>query len=66
MTKNQKSKQVGLAPGTLIHTGEQKTDKTKITIFDFSPAKCEESVVQTPEETFSYKDRQTKTWINID
>lgn len=30
-----KAKQIGLAPGTLIHVGEQKTEHPELTIIDY-------------------------------
>ena len=62
--KRQKPK--GLPPGTLIHTGEKKADKVRITIFDYDADQCIETEVRTAEETFPFKDRPTNTWINID
>jgi magnesium transporter len=61
-----KPKRAGLSPGTLIHTGEKKTDKARITIFDYDGDRCTASEVQSAEETFPFKDRPTNTWINID
>jgi magnesium transporter len=64
--KRRRAKRVGLPPGTLVHTGEQKTEKTRLTVFDYDATHCEEKEVGTPEELFPFKDRPTNTWINID
>ncbi|MFH1625657.1 MAG: magnesium/cobalt transporter CorA [Pseudomonadota bacterium] len=60
------SKEVGLSPGTLVHVGEERTEKAKITIIDYDEANCEEKEVATVEECFPFKDTPTVTWINID
>jgi magnesium transporter len=60
------SKAVGLPPGTLVHVGEERVGKVKITIFDYDEKSYEEKEVKTIEEAFPYKDKQTITWINID
>ncbi|MFH1837256.1 MAG: magnesium/cobalt transporter CorA [Candidatus Omnitrophota bacterium] len=60
------SKQAGLAPGTLIHIGEKRTEIPKITIFDYSEEKFQEKVVKKVEDIFPFKDTPTVTWINID
>ena len=57
---------VGLPPGTLVHIGEKKTEKVKITVIDYDEAQLEEKEVDTVEECFPFKDKSTVTWINID
>ncbi len=60
------SKTVGLPPGTLIHIGEKKTEKVKITIIDYDETHFQEKEAKTIEECFPFKDTPTVTWINID
>jgi magnesium transporter len=57
---------VGLPPGTLVHVGERKTEKVKITIIDYDPKNYQEKEVERIEECFPFKDKPTVTWINID
>lgn len=59
-------KKPGQKPGTLIHVGERKIDKPKITIFDYDETNFQEKQVESIEEAFSFKDLPTVTWINID
>ena len=61
-----RSKKVGLPPGTLVHIGEEKTEKVRITIIDYDEASFEEKQIKTIEECFPFKDKTTVTWINID
>lgn len=60
------SKQAGLAPGTLVHIGEKKTEKTKITVFDYDEGNFQEKVADKVEDVFPFKNTSTVTWINID
>jgi len=60
------SKKAGLPPGTLVHVGEKRTEKTKITIIDYDEAQFQEKEAKTIEECFPFKDKSTVTWINID
>jgi len=60
------SKTAGLSPGTLVHIGEKKTDKAKITIIDYDEGQFQEKEVKTVEECFPFKKTPTITWINID
>ena len=62
----EKSKKVGLPPGSIVHIGNKRDEKVKITIVDYSEAKFQEKEVKSVEECFPYKDKSTITWINID
>jgi magnesium transporter len=61
-----RTQKIGLPPGTLVHVGEKKVEKTKITIIDYDAEHLEEKVAKTVDECFSFKDKPTVTWINID
>jgi magnesium transporter len=61
-----KSKKVGLPPGSIVHIGNKRDEKVKITIVNYSEAKFQEKEVKSVEECFPYKDKSTITWINID
>ena len=60
------SKKVGLSPGTLVHIGEQKTERVRIRIIDYDEQRIEEKDLDTIEECFPYKDQPGTIWINID
>ena len=59
-------KKVGLPPGTLVHVGEKRIERTRITVIDYDQKDLEEREVKNIEECFPYKDKPTVTWINID
>lgn len=61
-----KYKKLGLPPGTLVHIGDKKTEKVKITIIDYTEKEFWEKEEATIEEAFSFRDTSTVTWINID
>ena len=60
------SKKVGLPPGALVHIGDEKTEKIRITIINYDKGQFQEQEVKTVEECFPVKDKPTVTWINID
>jgi magnesium transporter len=60
------SKKVGLPPGTLVHVGEKKVDKVRITIIDYDESQFQEKEIGTIEECLSFKDKPTTTWINVE
>jgi len=61
-----RSHKVGLPPGTLVHIGEQKVERARITILDYDETRFEEKEAKTVEECFPFKDKPTVTWVNID
>ena len=60
------SKKAGLSPGTLIHVGEQKIDKARITLVNYDQDRLEEKILKRIEESFACKDTPPVSWINID
>jgi len=60
------SKTIGLPPGSLVHIGEKKTAKVKISILDYDEKQFEEKEAKKVEDCFPFKDKPTVTWINID
>lgn len=66
MPVKKRSAKSGLAPGSLIHIGEKKIEKTKITLIDYDETHFQEKQVKFVEECFPFRDRPTVTWINID
>ncbi|MBN1904904.1 MAG: magnesium/cobalt transporter CorA [Deltaproteobacteria bacterium] len=60
------SEKAGLPPGTLIHVGEQKLEKVRIRLVNYTDKVIEERELESIEECFAYKEKQGITWINID
>lgn len=63
---NRISKKAGLAPGTLVHIGEKRTEEVKITLIDYDEQQLQEKELDTIEECFPCRDKPTVSWINID
>jgi magnesium transporter len=60
------SKTVGLPPGELVHIGEKRIEKPRITIIDYDEKNFEEKQLESVEKCFPYKEKSTISWINID
>jgi magnesium transporter len=60
------SRKLGLPPGALVHIGEKKAERVRITIIDYDEARFEEKEAKQIEECFPFKETPTVTWINID
>lgn len=59
-------KKPGLTPGTLVYTGEQKIEHTRIRVISHDSEKLEEKELDSIEEAFPYLDSNKITWLNID
>jgi len=58
-------KTAGLAPGTLVHTGEKKIDKPAISLIEYDQERLDEKNLSTIEEAFDCRDSTITSWINI-
>jgi len=63
---SKRSKKTGLPPGSLVHVGERKVEKTLITVIDYDGDNVFEKEVETVEECFRFRETSTVTWINVD
>lgn len=60
-----RSKKAGLPPGTMVHIGERKEAKVKITVIDYDKKSFLEKELKKVEECIKYRKRPTATWINV-
>jgi magnesium transporter len=61
-----REQKIGLPPGSLIHIGERKAERVRISLIDFSATSLEEKEVARIEECYPALERDTVSWINID
>ena len=45
---------MGLPPGTLVHVGEKRTEKVRITIIDYDEKEFQEKEAEAVEECFPF------------
>lgn len=60
------SEKSGFPPGSLVHIGEKKAVKAKITLMEYGPDMVQERKVTSISELFPIKDTPGIVWINID
>lgn len=60
------SKAAGLAPGTLVHIGEQFGETVKITLYSYDCHSFQKKEAKTIEEAFPDDNSPFISWINID
>jgi magnesium transporter len=55
-----------MAPGSLVHIGEKKQEKVRITVMDYEGDRFAEQAPECVETVFPLRDAPTTSWINID
>ena len=63
---NKSSKKAGLSPGSLVHIGDKKIEKIKITLMNYDPENLFEKQLPDIEASFPYRDTPPVSWINVD
>lgn len=63
--KSRRISKVGLPPGSMVYTGDKRTDKIVIQIIDYKEDVFNQIDNATIEMVLDYKDSPTVTWINI-
>ncbi|MBP8986093.1 MAG: magnesium/cobalt transporter CorA [Syntrophobacterales bacterium] len=59
------SRKTGLPPGTIIHIGEKKTEKVKLTLVIYDPEHYEEKELEGVEEAFLFDKGKAVSWLNV-
>ncbi|MGE5855523.1 MAG: magnesium/cobalt transporter CorA [Syntrophaceae bacterium] len=60
-----RSRKTGLPPGSLIHIGEQRTEKIRITVVDYAEEHFEQREIDAVEELSPYCGKPTVTWVDV-
>ena len=60
-----RSNKTGLAPGTIVYTGNKKNKELFIELFDYNIDSIKEEKLKSVEQAFTYESDTTITWINI-
>ncbi len=63
--KKKSSMKLGMPPGSMIHIGEQKVEKVKITLAEYDAAEEETCEINSVEEIEPYTDTPKVTWVNV-
>jgi magnesium transporter len=58
--------QPGLAPGSLVYTGDKAPLPPRVTMLDYDEHRVVEKELLRVDDCIPFKDAQTVTWINVD
>lgn len=64
--KQRHRKSPGAAPGTLIHLGERKAEKVRMTMTEYDSQRLDEREIDNLSQLASRKSSPPVTWINVD
>jgi magnesium transporter len=60
-----RSKKAGLRPGTMVHIGEKRSEKTQITIVEYDEQIFRERELEFIQECFQFPPQPMVTWVNV-
>jgi magnesium transporter len=63
---NDRKKVKGKSPGSLIHLGTRKIEKTRLRLIDYDEENLQELELEKIEEVLPYLSKKSVSWINID
>lgn len=63
--KKKRYKKVGLAPGSVIYTGEKQSKQLFIEAFDYNGDQCYDKEFNNVEDIFKFKTSDSVSWINL-
>ncbi len=56
----------GLPPGSLVYIGDKKAEQAKISVIEYDENRFDESSYTRISECFTFKNKTTVTWIDVD
>ena len=62
---SERVEKVGLPPGTIVHVGEERAERVRITVIDYSETECDEREAEA-HECWPPREGAAVTWINVD
>ena len=61
-----RSKKAGLPPGTLVHIGKRRSEKTRIRLINYDESSFLDKETEAPEEYCAARATAGITWVNVD
>ncbi|NWF57014.1 MAG: magnesium/cobalt transporter CorA [Syntrophaceae bacterium] len=59
------SKKAGLPPGTLVHIGEKKTEKTRVAVVEYDGHGFQEKELKNFDDCYLFPKESAVTWVNV-
>lgn len=65
-TIKKRSAKAGLPPGSLVYVGEERTQRTRVSVLDFDEQHVNEREIQRIEDCLAFKESSSVSWIDVD
>jgi len=62
----ERSKKAGMPPGSLVHIGEKKSERIRITVCEYDDQHFQEKELVKLEECFGFQEEPTVTWVHVE
>ena len=60
-----RSKKAGMPPGSLVHIGEKRTEKTRVAVVEYDGQGFQEKELGTFETCYLFPQEPSVTWVNV-
>jgi magnesium transporter len=57
---------VGLPPGTIVHVGEERSEKIKLSVISYDEVNFQEQEVDAVEKAVAFRKKGSVMWLNVD
>jgi len=61
-----RSKKAGMPPGSLVHIGEKKSERIRVTVCEYDSQHFQERELETLEECFRFPEEPMVTWVHVE
>ena len=62
----ERSKKAGMPPGSLVHIGEKKSERIRITVCEYDSQHFQERELGNLEECFRFQEEPMVTWVHVE
>ena len=61
-----RARKIGQSPGTVVFTGERRTDRVRLSVLDFDAAGSRAVEVEQPADCAAFRESHTVSWIDVE
>jgi magnesium transporter len=63
---SKRSKKAGLPPGTVVHVGEERREKVRLSVISYNEVDFQEQEVDSVDKVLSFRKKASVMWLNVD
>jgi magnesium transporter len=66
IVSSKRSKKAGLPPGTVVHVGEERREKVRLSVISYNEVDFQEQEVDSVDKVLSFRKKAFVMWLNVD